>query len=183
MEDADDEALLPRIKAHDHQAFSILVKRHSKRFFIQAWRMTGEEAVAEEITQEAFLKLWDKPQSWRPGQGAKFTTWMTRVVMNLCTDHLRRKKFTAPGGLPDERYLPFDAQRDARFTDEQAALERAIQALPERQRAALNLCFYEDMSQRDAAGALGVGVKALESLLSRAKAGVRDYLLKEGYDV
>ena len=176
-----DESLMVRVQSGDHQAFSMLVRRHTDRFFAVAWRMCGDQNAAEDIVQEAFLKLWRKPQSWKPGKGAKFTTWFYRVVINQAHDHGRKKKYEYGADdldvFADER----DTQdKTLQQKQEQDYLERAIQVLPERQKAALNLCFYEGLSNREAAEVLGVGVKALESLLMRAKAGVKDELIRAG---
>lgn len=165
----DNESLICRIKEGNHDAFSILVNRHSNRFYRIAYRLVSSKDDAEDIVQEAFLKLWDRPNLWNPGKGAKFTTWFYRVVINLCFDHRKKKKLI---NLPE----------DIEFSDEnpgpdvlydvhqkQALLDRFIHELPERQQLALNLCFYEGLSNYEAAQIIGVKVKALQSLVMRAK--------------
>lgn len=178
----NDESLMDRICAGDHEAFACLVRRHTRMFFAAAYRMCGHKQEAEDIVQEAFVKLWKNPQSWDPKAGAKFTTWFYRVVTNLALDHMRKKRpqTEVPDTMSDGRP---DALDNLSETQLQARLEGAIQTLPERQRAALNLCFYEGLSNKEAAEILGVGVKALESLLMRAKAALRDELGRQGYDV
>ena len=136
---------------------------------------------AEDVVQDAFLKLWNRPQVWDKNKGAKFTTWFYKVVTNLAIDQHRKKKPQANPDILD--VLPDNAQRADQAmieTQEQKTLERAIKNLPERQMAALNLCFYEGLTNREAADILGVGIKALESLLIRAKAGLREELTKQG---
>jgi RNA polymerase sigma-70 factor, ECF subfamily len=177
-----DELLMSRIRGGDHSAFSILVRRHSKMFYAAAYRMCGDAQGSEDTVQEAFLKLWQKPDAWDPAKGTKFTTWFYRVVTNLAIDRQRRekKKYVNPdvmNVIPDR--AP-DAEQKLRVGEEEEILERAIAALPERQRTALNLCVYEGLSNKEAADVLGVGVKALESLLMRAKAGLRDEFKREG---
>ncbi|MCB1721227.1 MAG: sigma-70 family RNA polymerase sigma factor [Alphaproteobacteria bacterium] len=179
--DDSDESLVVRVCEGDHQAFAQLVERHSGLFYSAAYRMCGNAEEAEEIVQDAFLKLWEKPQSYDVGKGAKFTTWFYRVVTNLAIDRARRKR---PQAGPD--VLDFMADK-APLADEilvqngrEAALEAAIQSLPERQKAALNLCFYEGFSNKEAAEILGIGVKALESLLMRAKTALKDNPLIAG---
>lgn len=173
-----DESLMLRVNNADHQAFATLVERHTQRFFATAFRMFGNAAEAEDVVQEAFLKLWQKPQGFDPTKGAKFTTWFTRVVSNLAIDHMRKKK---PQSGPDVLdMIADDAPRADEVMDEDAkaqALEAAIQALPERQKIALNLCFYEGLSNKEAAEILGIGVKALESLLMRAKTTLKESLV------
>lgn len=177
-----DESLMARICAGDHEAFAQLVRRHTRMFFAAAYRMCGHQEEAEDIVQEAFVKLWKNPQSWDPQAGAKFSTWFYRVVTNQALDHMRKKRPQSelPETLGDDRPDALDLLEEGQL---QTSLEGAIQNLPERQKAALNLCFYEGLSNKEAADILGVGVKALESLLMRAKAALREELGRKGYDV
>jgi RNA polymerase sigma-70 factor (ECF subfamily) len=181
FEQDSDESLMVRINSGDHQAFATLVRRHTKKFFAGAYRMCGDVQEAEDIVQDAFLKLWDKPGAWDPTRGAKFTTWFYKVVTNLALDRMRKKKPVGAGDMletfADDRA---SQEKELQEREEQEALEAAVQSLPERQKAALNLCFYEGLSNKEAADALGVGLKALESLLMRAKAGVKDELIRQG---
>lgn len=176
-----DESLVARICESDHQAFAQIVERHSGLFFQAAYRMCANAEDAEEIVQEAFIKLWKNPQAFDASKGTKFTTWFYRVVTNLAIDHVRRKK---PQAGPDVLDYMADkaplADQALEDKDQQGALEAAIQNLPERQKAALNLCFYEGLSNKEAADVLGVGVKALESLLMRAKKTLKDELGAQG---
>lgn len=179
--DDTDESLMIRIRDGDHQAFSCLVRRHTDRFYACAVRMGADSAEAEDVVQDAFLKIWARPDIWDAGKGARFTTWFYRVVTNMVRDRVRQR-----GKLAGPEVLDFysdsapgqDVALDVRRR--QDGVEAAIQVLPERQRAALNLCFYEGLSNREAAEIMGVRVKALESLLMRAKAGVREALARAG---
>lgn len=175
-ENPSDDALLARIAQGERIAFALLVERHTQRFYRLAYRSVFQQAEAEDIVQEAFLKLWSNPGLWKKGRGASFTTWFYRMVINLCHDHNKRKRplpmpeeFDAADVSPDAETVLLERRR-------QAAIEAALRRLPERQRDALNLCFYQELSNRDAAEILGVRVKALESLLMRAKAQLREEL-------
>jgi len=165
----DDESLICQIQEGSHDAFSALVNRHSNRFYRMAYRLVFSKDDAEDIVQEAFLKLWDRPYLWNPGKGAKFTTWFYRVVINLSLDHRKKKKLMR---LPEDIEFA-DENPDAEVLldvhQKQAVLERFIQDLPERQQLAVNLCFYEGLSNNEAAQIIGVKVKALQSLVMRAK--------------
>lgn len=176
-----DESLIRRVQGGDHQAFSTLVVRHSGMFFGAAYRMLGDKGDAEDTVQEAFMKLWSQPYAFDAARGAKFTTWFYRVVTNMSIDRARKRRPSAPTEVletkADQGNLQDAALHDKRV---QAALEAAIQALPEKQKAALTLCFYEGLSNKEAAAILEVNIKALESLLMRAKAGVRQALAQEG---
>lgn len=170
-----DESLVALIQSGDHGAFATIVQRHTQMFFAAAYRMCGRQDESEDIVQEAFLKFWNKPDKFDASKGVKFTTWFYRVVTNLAIDHMRRKKSHAGDEviafMPDKAVFADEAMV---VREEKAALESAIQDLPERQKVALNLCFYEGLSNKDAADILGIGVKALESLLMRAKKSLRE---------
>lgn len=173
-----DESLMRLIRQGSHQAFAILVRRHTDRFYAAAFRLSGRVSEAEDLVQDAFMKIWQKPDVWKDDRGAKFTTWFYRILVNQNIDRMRKNQKMVSG----ETILPFiadskaDPEMAAGASEEQVRLERALSALPERQRTALNLCFYEGLSNAEAAGAMGVKTKALESLLMRAKTGLREYL-------
>lgn len=182
LDSISDEDLMVRIKDGDHQAFATLVRRYSTMFYACAFRVSGNKDEAEDAVQDAFLKLWKNPKIWDGGRGAKFTTWFYRVVVNTATDRLRKNKRLVSGtDMFDAMEDQSTAQDEAMVeNEEQKALEDAIQTLPERQKIALNLCFYEGLSNKEAAETLGVGLKALESLLMRAKAGLKQALSDRG---
>lgn len=172
-----DESLMALIRQGSHQAFSILVRRHTDRFYAAAFRMTSRASEAEDLVQDAFLKIWQRPDVWKEDKGAKFTTWFYRILVNQNIDRMRKTQklagdaalpFIADGGVGPEEHTAMN--------EEQKKMETAIGMLPERQRTALNLCFYEGLSNAEAAGVMGVKIKALESLLIRAKTGLREYL-------
>jgi RNA polymerase sigma-70 factor, ECF subfamily len=170
----DDHELLALIQDGNGQAFATLVERHTERFYRLAYRYLQSKAAAEDVVQDAFLKLWENPAIWQPERNSKFTTWFYRVVVNLCLD-LRKRK--APVALDEEIPLIDDREPvDETMVkiQEQKALEREIAALPERQRMALNLCFDEGLSNQEAAAVMGVRLKALQSLVMRAKTTLKE---------
>lgn len=170
----DDEFLIRLIQEGRHNAFAEIVNRHAKRFYSIAYRLIFDKNDAEDIVQEAFIKLWEKRLAWNPQGEAKFTTWFYKVILNLCIDHNRKKR---PEPLSEEMPLP-DEQRglDAAMEEKQKQLllDRLIRELPERQQLALNLCFYEGISNQEAAEILGVNLKALQSLIMRAKMTLKE---------
>lgn len=169
-----DESLMVLVQQGDHKAFSALVRRHADRFYATAYRFCGHTENAEDIVQNAFIKLWHNADQWDPDRGARFTTWFTRIVINAAHDHNRRAKRHAGATLFDEALHSLGIRAAAQDVvmeqkDEAQRIEQAIQALPTRQKEALNLCFYEDFSNKEAAACMEVSIKALESLLMRAK--------------
>jgi len=170
----DDHELLALVQEGSHPAFAELVKRHTERFYRLAFRYLQNKEAAEDVVQDAFLKLWEDPSKWQADRNTKFTTWFYRVVVNLCLDWQKRKR---PVELTDE--IPLVDNRETADqamlrSEEQRILEKEIAALPERQRTALNLCFDEGLSNQDAADAMGVNLKALQSLIMRAKSTLKE---------
>jgi RNA polymerase sigma-70 factor (ECF subfamily) len=179
MQEQCDEDLLALVGAGDRQAYHVLVERHGRRVLAMARRMTGNLAEAEDVAQDAFLRVWQHAADWRD-KGAKFTTWLYRVVMNLCLDRRRRApmaRLEAAGDPADERPTAEAAvaawQRDRVVAD-------ALATLPDRQRAALVLSYYEGLSNAAAAVVLAISVTALESLLVRARRSLRAELENRG---
>ena len=177
----EDAALIEQISNGDHAAFSQLVERHSERFYALAWRMTSNDQDAEDVVQDCFLKLWNTPDLFDPSKGTKFTTWFYRIVSNRAIDHIRKRKKTV--GTEDFDWIESEQAgqlQDYQDQQQQVLLEQAIAELPDKQKLALNLCFYEGLSNKEAAEVIGVGVKALESLLMRAKSKLKDNLARRG---
>lgn len=169
-----DEQLMLLIQAHDKYAFSVLVERHSRKFYNLAYRSLFNKADAEDMVQEAFLKVWRKPELWRSQKQTKFTTWFYRVVLNACLD-MNKKKVITSDALEQELEEPSEVDPSDE-NSQLADLEVALRNLPERQRTALNLCFYEELSNQEAADIMGIRLKALQSLIMRAKANLKKTL-------
>lgn len=169
-----DETLLAGLANGDAAAFSTLVERHNLRFYRIAFRQLGERAASEDAVQQAFLKLWERPHLFDPTKGAKFTTWFYRIVVNITLDMMRKAGRSGLTELADT-YESGDISQDAELAlkQKQTLLEREIQTLPERQQLALNLCFYEEVSNKEAADIMEISVGALESLLMRGKATLK----------
>jgi RNA polymerase sigma-70 factor (ECF subfamily) len=177
--DDTDEALMERIAEGDRGAFHTLTRRHLPRVLRIATRVLGNASEAEDVAQEAFLRVWSHADRWDAGK-AKVTTWMHRIVVNLCIDR-RRKARNVPLDEAGDPADPAPGAADELWRSQMAGLvNQAIGELPERQRAALVLSYYEEMSNVEAAQALSVSVSALESLLVRARRTVRDRLAALG---
>ena len=167
-----DEALVARVGEGDPAAVRALVARKLPRLLALAGRMLGDAAEAEDVAQEALAKAWKQARDWRPG-AARFDTWLHRVALNLCYDRLRRRREVAtdtPPELADDGPAP---DRGLHARDVGARVAAAMQALPDRQREAVALCHYQELSNIDAAAVMGVSVEALESLLSRGRRALR----------
>lgn len=183
--DVSDEALMVRYANGDPLAARLLTLRLAPLVQRYAARLLGDRTEAEDVAQEAMLRLWRIAPDWRQGE-ARVTTWVYRVATNLCTDRLRRAR---PKGL-DEVAEPEDDAPGATArmieADRVAALDQALARLPDRQRQAVVLRHLEGLSNPEIAEAMDIGVEAVESLVARGKralgailAGQRDAL---GYE-
>jgi RNA polymerase sigma-70 factor (ECF subfamily) len=167
--DKEDHELLALVQDGSRQAFAALVERHTERFYRLAYRYLQNKEAAEDVVQDAFVKLWESPGLWQPERNSKFTTWFYRIVVNLCLDVRKKKK---PEALDNTDVLSDDREpmdETMMRAQEQKIMEKEIAALPERQRTALNLCFDEGLTNQEAAQVMGINLKALQSLIMRAK--------------
>jgi RNA polymerase sigma-70 factor (ECF subfamily) len=175
-----DDELMRLAGGGDRAAFSRLVASHMRRATAIASRITRNAGDAEELVQEAFLKVWLKAPEWQTreeGGGAAFSTWFYRVLVNLCIDRMRKPK-TSPLEEAAEVVDPTpDAFDNTSAGETGKRVSAAIETLPDRQRAALVLCHYEGLSNIEAAAVLEISVGALESLLVRARRSLRDALI------
>ncbi|TVQ53735.1 MAG: RNA polymerase sigma factor [Rhodobacteraceae bacterium] len=163
-----DAGLLAAYAAGDPLAARTLTARLGPRVLALARRMLADEAEAEDVTQEAMMRLWKIAPDWRTGE-AKVSTWLHRVAANLCLDRLRRRPtlpLDAAPEAPDPTPGAFETLAEA---DRAAALSAALDALPDRQRAAIALRHFEGLANPAIAEALGVSVEAVESLLARGR--------------
>jgi RNA polymerase sigma-70 factor (ECF subfamily) len=163
------------VKQGDERAYGELMNRHVNSIFNYLFRMGGTHADCEDLTQETFLRVWQKARTYQPGR-VKVSTWIHRIAHNLCVDTFRKHRELTNVELP-EVAAPgadqFQAHLAARSLE---IVEQAIGKLPQSQRSALVLCQIQGFSNADAAEVLGVNVRALESLLARARRQLRTAL-------
>jgi RNA polymerase sigma-70 factor (ECF subfamily) len=174
-----DLALIRRAGIGDAAAFRQIADLYTPMIHGLAWRMLGDVVEAEDVLQEAFIKLWIHAPGWTP-TGGGIGGWLRRVATNACLDRLRKRRFLSDQAVPDQvdEGPAADAVMDA--ARRQAAVAAAIDALPDRQRAAIVLTYYEGVPNAEAAEILGIGIKALESLLVRARQGLCRSLAQKG---
>jgi RNA polymerase sigma-70 factor (ECF subfamily) len=175
-----DAELLQAIAGGDRSAFDRLSRRHLDRAYGVALRMTGSRADAQDVVQDVFLRLWQRPDAWRPGQ-AQFSTWLYRVVVNRCLDLKRRPKGTDLDSVEEPQDPDANAEDSLLDAERSRALDSAVNQLPERQKAAIVLTYTAGLRNAEAASAMDISIKAFEALLVRAKRELRDFLAGQGW--
>jgi RNA polymerase sigma-70 factor (ECF subfamily) len=177
---ADNDALLlARFAVGDQGAARILTDRLLPGVMRQAWRILGDEAEAEDVAQDAMLRLWRQAGDWRAGE-ARISTWLYRVTHNLCIDRIRKRRPMSDIENVAEPHDPAPSVLERLANSEESrALARAILALPERQRQALVLRHFEGISNPEIGERLKCSVEAVESLLARARRQLTADMSKE----
>jgi RNA polymerase sigma-70 factor (ECF subfamily) len=167
VNNASDHELMVLLASGDMGALGQLVSRHQAKALAVALRLTGSHHQAEEICQEAFIRVYGASASYRPE--GQFATWLYRIVVNLCYDALRRER-RHPEALPQEATagLWCDPQAAAQVSELSAQVRQAVGALPQRQRTAVILHRYEQLGHDQIAQIMQCSVSAVESLLVRA---------------
>ncbi len=166
--DVSDDALLVLFANGDPMAARLLTLRLTPRILAFAQRMLGNRAEAEDVAQEAMLRLWRVARDWRQDQ-AKVSTWLFRVTSNLCTDLLRRRRSVPLDGIAEPEDGHPGALAGMIDQDRAKALDQALKLLPDRQRQAVILRHLEGFTNPEIAEMMDIGVEAVESLTARGK--------------
>ena len=161
-----------RVGQGDPAAIQAMVARKLPRMLALAQRILGDAGEAEDVAQEAMMRAWKQAPRWVPGK-ARFDTWLHRVALNLCYDRMRRRREIPTETTPDRPDPGPAPDRGLLAAETGLRVERALKALPERQREAIVLCHYQELGNIEAAGIMGVSVEALESLLGRGRRALR----------
>jgi RNA polymerase sigma-70 factor, ECF subfamily len=187
LDPASDAAVMLRVAAGDEDGFNYLVQKYHRAIIHFLFRMVRNEAVAEEMAQEVFLRVYRSRESYRAE--AKFTTWLYRIATNLAVNHARDTKHersaqtiyldapdeetgSTPDVADDEPSVEQKLMRDERM----AAIRTHVMELPERQRMAVLMHKYQGMDYRQIGDVLKLSESATKSLLFRAYQTLRDKL-------
>ena len=172
----NDDDLMRLVQKGDHAAFTELVHRHSSKCYSIAYRFAGNICAAEDVVQVAFLKIWQKPELWNPTTNKKISSWIYRIIINICLDNCKKK--LPEGGYNFDKIASHNKPCDEQLVlkEKQQWIEDAITNLPENQQIALNLYFYEGFSNKDAAEIMNLSVKAVQSLIMRGKHNLKKNL-------
>ncbi|HEB68090.1 MAG TPA: sigma-70 family RNA polymerase sigma factor [Desulfobulbus sp.] len=162
-----DEQLMLRVAGGDLGSFDEIIRRHQPTAWRIAYRFLGDPAEAEDIAQEAFLKILTAASRYRAT--ASFSTYLYRIVSRLCVDHGRKKRPLCVDTFPERVDSSPDPATTLDLKDRDALIRRTLDALPARQRMAVVLKYYEGLSYKDIAQAMDTSIKAVERLLGRAR--------------
>lgn len=180
-----DAELLLAYASGDETVASALVASLAPAVLAQAFRMLGDQAEAEDVVQDALMRLWKIAPEWRRGE-AKVSTWLYRVTANLCTDRLRKRRTVTLDAVAEPEDPAQSVTHKLQDVARHKALSEGLAQLPERQAQAVALRHLEGLSNPEIAMIMGIGVEAVESLTARGKraltailAGRKDEL---GYD-
>jgi RNA polymerase sigma-70 factor (ECF subfamily) len=183
--------LMLRFQAGEQDAFKLLFEAYRGPLLNFIYRYLQDKRIAEELTQEVFIRIYKSAGTYRPE--AMFSTWIYRIATNICLNELRtgRYKHEVEFKGPDEhddgmQYDPVD-ERTRIKTDEtmvsahqQELVQKALHKLPKKQRLALIMSLYDQLSYRDIGQRLGCSEAAVKSIIHRSKLALRDLLKKEG---
>ena len=176
-----DTGLMLKFQAGDVSAFEQLMRKHQKSVINTIYRFIGNKAEAEELAQEVFLKVYSSAERYKPK--AKFSTWLYRIVTNLCLNEIRRKRLDTvslhalaenPGDLIDASQTPPDIALEE--SNLLILIELAVKSLPEKQRMILILREYDGLSYKEIAEAMDCSVASVQSCLQRARVALKGKL-------
>lgn len=182
-----DADVMLRVKAGDESAFSYLVQKYRRAMVHFMYRMAHSPAVAEDLAQEVFLRVYRSRESYEAS--AKFTTWLYRIATNLAVNHVRDTRHERQGNMasldePDEETGQTLDVADSKPTTEEviiqrermAAIRNKVEGLPERQKLAVLMHKYQQMDYKQIADVLKLSESATKSLLFRAYESLREQL-------
>lgn len=174
-----DDSLMRRVAEGDHGAFELLVRRNMRRTQGIAQGILGNAGDADEIAQEAFMRVWQHAKRWNPDL-AGFSTWFYRIVLNLCLDRKRKARWLPLEEAGERADESPSAPEMISAEEERRAVARALEKLSERHRAAVSLFYFQGLSNKECAQAMNLKPGAFGQLLLRARQAIKAELTRSG---
>jgi RNA polymerase sigma-70 factor (ECF subfamily) len=174
----EDKVLVAAVARHDARSFRVLVERHLPALLAVARRLLADDAEAEDVAQEALVRLWQSAADLQIGADG-VRPWLRRVVRNRCIDRIRSRRRTDVTDEVPEQAIDAGQVSAVAEGDLSVRVGQVLSGLPDRQRVALTLFHYEGLSQSEIGEKLSISDEAVESLLARARRAVRAALKDE----
>lgn len=183
-----DQHLIERAQSGDRAAFDLLIRKHEKRAYLYAYRLTSDQEEASDIVADAFVRIFNALKNFR-GQSA-FTTWLYRILTNCYLDHRKKDKSSRQvsldasaqvGEMEVERQIEDTTQapgRDLERTERERLMQEGVRQLPEYQQAMLVMYHVDMLSYEEIAEALDLPIGTVKSRLNRARLSLREILMK-----
>lgn len=178
----EDGDLLERIRCDDADAYRLLVEKHVDGAYGLAFRFLNNAADAEDVVQDAFVKTWLGRHRWEGGR-AKFSTWLYRVIVNRCIDLKRLPRSDWIEDVDEPSDGGEDTESGLNRREVYGKLEDALQRLPDQQRIAVVLSYYEDLGNAEIAEVMGTTIAAVESLLKRSRQKLHQMLRRSEREI
>jgi len=169
-----DVRLMLQVREGNAGAFETLVEKHQTRLVSLLNQMVGNRSQAEDLAQEVFMRVYRARERYIPA--AKFTTWLYTITQNVASNSLRKSSRRKEVNLTNSPSGAVPTRRLAAQKEMGQIIEDAVQSLGERQRMAMLLSKYEGMSYQEIATTMELTTQAVKSLLSRARANLRELL-------
>lgn len=169
-----DERLMEAVARRDLDAFDELVRRHQDSAWRIAYHYLKDPSEAEDVVQEVFLKILAAAPRYRPR--SKFSTYLYRIIANLCLDVRRKNRPQYTEDVPRLENGYAGPDEALRRRERQRIVRRTVDKLPERQRLAVVLRYFEELSLTEIAAAMDTGYKSVERLLARARKSLAGHL-------
>ncbi|MDD8020485.1 MAG: RNA polymerase sigma factor [Acidobacteriota bacterium] len=174
------EFLVSRVKEGDREAFMKLVGLYQQKIFVLTYSMVREREDALDLVQETFLRLYEKINTYRPGEN--FSAWLMKIARNICIDFIRKQKARRKESLdslsPDRIDLADSGQDPARFNPGEI-IQKAVSRLPAKQQAVFVLHHYQDLKYEEIAGELKISAGTVKSLHYKAVRKLRKMLARQ----
>lgn len=174
FDDLDDQSLISLAKSGNKAAYRSLTQRYKQKIWRLAISILKDEQEAEDATQEVFLSLWQSLSKWEENGKAKFSTWLYRVSFNKCIDIKRSKKEITSDDNTPEKAMNADAHDNVLRGQVAEKIAGLMKALPEAQRIAILLYYYEELSVNEISSHMDTSEQGVRSLLKRGKKTLRD---------